>query len=198
MMQRASSSERPARRAVAGEGEPRLAVGGEAGRADAEVVVLRDELGQLGRVGVRHEERADHLLFVLLPLFLAGQVVWLGVAKVVLGWPLRQVTRGWPPERQKVISRGRAGSECSSASPEPTRTATVARRLPCVVIAATLLKRDPAGLVTAVVQEAASRVEPLRLRYLARRADARDGGRSAARSASSVATSTCGGPLTRT
>jgi hypothetical protein len=23
-----------------------------------------------------------------LPLFLAGQVVWLGVAKVVLGWPL--------------------------------------------------------------------------------------------------------------
>ena len=25
---------------------------------------------------------------VQLPLFLAGQVVWLGVAKVVLGWPL--------------------------------------------------------------------------------------------------------------
>ena len=25
---------------------------------------------------------------IQLPLFLAGQVVWLGVAKVVLGWPL--------------------------------------------------------------------------------------------------------------
>ena len=25
---------------------------------------------------------------VQLPLFLAGEVVWLGVAKVVLGWPL--------------------------------------------------------------------------------------------------------------
>jgi Protein of unknown function (DUF3159) len=54
------------------------------------------------------------LRFVIqLPLFLAGQVVWLGVAKVVLGWPLLiaalaviglMLSRGKTPIEDSVLS----------------------------------------------------------------------------------------------
>ena len=51
---------------------------------------------------------------VQLPLFLAGQVVWLGIAKVVLGWPLLlaalaviglMLSRGRTPIEDSVLSR---------------------------------------------------------------------------------------------
>ena len=58
------------------------------------------------------------LRFVIqLPLFLAGQVVWLGVAKVVLGWPLLIATlaviglllsRGRTPMEDSALSQGSA------------------------------------------------------------------------------------------
>jgi hypothetical protein len=55
------------------------------------------------------------LRFVIqLPLFLAGQVVWLGVAKVVLGWPLLVAALF---VMGLLLSRGRTPIEPASAQP---------------------------------------------------------------------------------
>ena len=54
---------------------------------------------------------------VQLPLFLAGQVVWLGVAKVVLGWPLLLAALA---VIGLMLSRGRTPVEDSAlAAPDP-------------------------------------------------------------------------------
>ena len=67
------------------------------------------------------------LRFVIqLPLFLAGQVVWLGVAKVVLGWPLLiaalaviglMLSKGKTPMEDSVLAQA-ARDEATTEPPQ--------------------------------------------------------------------------------